>query len=122
VSRIAEIRSALAEVLPDGINADIATGALPRDPKVPPTMGGGLSRQFVICVKTGAPNDPDAQEALDEALEPSGDRSIQAALEADVSLGGMVHHLEVVTATGWRHYTGPNGPQLGAEITVEIAA
>lgn len=127
MARIAEVRNALSATLPAGVDAIVATGQLPRDPKVAQTMGGGLSRQFVICVKTGSPDDTAAQEQLDELLEPAGTGSVQAALEADTTLGGQVDHLEVVAVTGWRHYArltddGQTVPVLGAEITVEIAA
>lgn len=124
MARISEIRAAIHAALPEGDNhtIEVATGPLPNQPKLATGMGGGLIRQFIVHAVTGPPDDPASGDLLDELLEPEGDLSVQAALEADTTLGGLVHHLELLAASGWRQYPTPEGPRLGAELTIEIAA
>jgi hypothetical protein len=69
-----------------------------------------------------------AQEQLDAYIAPSGSSSIKALLEADPSLGDVVHSVAV---SGWRDYgilqVGENadarGPEfIGCKFDVEIFA
>lgn len=76
--------------------------------------------QIVVAVQFGTHRT--AQDALDEYLTPSGTRSIRAALEGDVTLGGLAHSLSV---TGWREYgtLEINGIEyLGAFVDVSVWA
>lgn len=66
-----------------------------------------------------------AQQNLDKYCASSGGSSVKAALEADLTLGGVVKALHVTQVSG----TGvvpvrahPNNFYLGAEWTVEIYA
>ena len=64
-----------------------------------------------------------AQTSIDEYLSDEGDRSIEAAIEADPSLGGVAQSAHV---TGWYEYAqlvDIGGVQvLGCRIDVEIVA
>lgn len=61
----------------------------------------------------------DVAEYLDGLLDPDGDASVKARLEADDSLGGLVADVRVLGSTGHQQYQTPDGPRLGAEWTVE---
>lgn len=67
---------------------------------------------FTVEVYTGSPHDIAAQVNLDEYLEPSGGRSIKAALEADKTLGGIVDDLRVTRCRGYRAVVMPHRGQV----------
>jgi hypothetical protein len=127
VSAIGDIRVALA----DAVNA---LGAIQASPYIlanptPPyahvlpsgeagplvydlTMGRGLDQiPFTVEVFTGSPVDVGAQMLLDEYLEPTGGRSIKAALEVDKTLGGLVDTLHVTQSTGYHAVVFPHRGQ-----------
>lgn len=64
-----------------------------------------------------------AQTQIDEYLSNSGPNSIEAAIDADPSLGGMADSTSV---TGWSEYAQlidvAGGQLLGARIDVEVLA
>lgn len=76
-----------------------------------------------------AGGDRAAQENLDAYIEPSGEKSVKAALEVPdtedsrVSLGGIIHDLRVVRCEGYRIYQREGkAPVLGSEWLIEVSA
>lgn len=66
-----------------------------------------------------------SQKTLDLWCAASGDRSVKAALEADLTLGGVASALRVTQLAGYRAIAvrgQPNNVYLGAEWTVEVYA
>jgi hypothetical protein len=63
-----------------------------------------------------------AQKNLDVLLAPSGEKSVKAALEADLTLGGLVDDLTVTESTGYRLADRSSGPLLTVGWTVEVMA
>lgn len=76
---------------------------------------------FKVMVLAGSVSDIGAQKLLDPFLDPSGSKSIKAAVESDDTLGGLVESVRVTRCTGYRLYerTGQS-PALGAEWTIEV--
>lgn len=111
--KLTEIRSAMAaalEVL--RFNVKIAVGGSKENEPLD---------RMVVGITLGPPT-PELEVALDELLEPIGERSVRTLLEADRTLGGLVDDLIVIANSGYRLYPGPEGPVLGAEWTVSYAA
>ena len=102
----------MLQVFPDEIDYDT-------------TMGRGLDTlMFIVQAHVGASSDIGAQKKLDAMLAPSGATvSVKAAVEADRTLGGVVHDCRVVSCTGYRVYITPAGTGvLGAEWSVQVLA
>lgn len=130
----AQIRAGLATNL--GTIADTQVSAYMLSAPTPPAihvfpervdyhgaMQNGLERnRYTVQAFVGFTSDQGAQKKLDRMLEPSGVMSVKAAVEADATLGGVVEHVTVTEATGYRIYAleGARGPVLGCEWTVEI--
>lgn len=87
-------------------------------------MGRGVDLwRMTVQAFVGMASDVGAQQVLDGMLANNGDTSIKALLEADRTLGGRVHSLQVTGCTGYRLYTLEGRPAvLGAEWTVDIYA
>lgn len=77
-----------------------------------------ITVQAIVALTT----DRGAQELLDRMLDPSGAASVKTAIEADRTLGGVVDHTWVVSATGYRQYSTTQGEALGCEFTVAVIA
>ncbi len=78
---------------------------------------------IVIQAFSGSPEQRAAQTVLDQWLAPSGATSIKAAVESDITLGGIVAGARVVRSSGYRIYELPNrGRTLGAEFFVDVKA
>ncbi len=72
-------------------------------------------------------SDKGSQVTLDDYLESSGGISVKAALESDITLGGIVEALHVTHATGPKTigvaaHSQPANVYHGAEWTVEVYA
>lgn len=79
--------------------------------------------QFRVIAMSGASDDIGSQMLMDEFLDPSGTRSVKAALESDPSLGGVVDDLHVTDARGYTQVLREGaGPMLVAEIDVQVIA
>jgi hypothetical protein len=90
-------------------------------------MGGDGERPwrpvFECWVLVNASDLYRAQEALDTYVAPSGQRSIAAAIDGDVTLGGVAHFARVIG--GARPYTTVDTagvPLLGFALEVEVTA
>ena len=87
------------------------------------TMDGVYRYTFAIWVYVNPSDTVRAQTQIDEYLTEDGSRSIEAAIEADQSLGGIAQYCIV---TGWSEYARfvdiAGGQLLGAEINVECVA
>jgi hypothetical protein len=87
-------------------------------------FGRGLDQlTFLVRVVVGAVTDIGSGANLDAYLAGSGSRSIKAAIEADITLGGACSTLQVTRHEGEQPYLVEGGsPALGAEFRVEIRA
>lgn len=87
-------------------------------------MGRGLDKiPFTVRVLVALASEIGAQAAMDDYLEPTGARSVRAALSADRTLGGAANSLHVVSCSGPQQFL-PEGkpPLLGAEWFVDVYA
>jgi hypothetical protein len=85
-------------------------------------MQRGLDRlTFVIQGFSGSPDSQAAQENLDLWLAPSGTNSVKAAVEGDITLGGVVVSARVARAAGSQLLNVPSrGTILGTHFYVDI--
>jgi hypothetical protein len=68
-----------------------------------------------------ASGDIGSQKNLDRFLDPGSPTSLKAALESDVTLGGLVNDLIVRSASGYRQFvTQDRGYMLGCTWTLDI--
>ena len=84
------------------------------------TFDGGATWNLVIRLYVSRWDAPRAQDALDPYLATSGPLSIKAAVEADVSLGGVASSVTVMGASGYGVYTVGNVDYVGVEFLVRI--
>lgn len=84
---------------------------------------------FVVEARIATIGDDIAQQNLDEMIEPFGALSVKESLEAvrddagNITLGGLVDNLRVVSCSGYRRYlTEGRAPTLGAEWEVKVLA
>ena len=99
---------------------------LPRDPYITyaSTMDGALDFSFAVLVliSDAAPVDA-TQRALDAYLgvgqaDPAIALSVPQAIEADNTLGGLVHFIQAVTAGGYGRIEYSGVTYFGARINV----
>ena len=91
-------------------------------------MQSGLNKQtFVVHAFVGAAADEGAQLVLDQLLAEKGAYSVRAAVESDVTLGGIVDDVTVISCTGYQVYESPHlgrsftaAQMLGAQWMVEV--
>jgi hypothetical protein len=128
-----QIRNALAASL-STIPGLQATGYMMSSPTLPhayvtpseidylAAMGGVVTGQtYALVVLVGLGSDIGAQKLLDRMLEPVGEMSVKAAVEADKTLGGVIDAVIVTRASGYRLYAREGStPALGCEWTVEV--
>ena len=104
-----DVRAALAEAVRsiDGMrsSAFVPTKVVPPMAVVSVGSGtydddtsGGMTLALGLLVLVSRSDDRTAQAKLDDYITPSGDRSVKAAIEADLTLGGTVDSVAVV---GW---------------------
>jgi len=75
---------------------------------------------FLVTVIVGRADDRAAQNNLDRFV--SGTDSIKAAIEADMTLGGVVNFARVTEMTNYRQINVGDTIYLGAEFEVEVVA
>lgn len=137
---IGKIRRALADAVRDPTIAGLnALGYVPDSVPEPVFYAGeaeidfdsafrrGLDEARITCrLLVARSDDRSGQEALDEYLAGSGDRSVKTALEAargapgEFALGGLAHDLHVTRVQGYRLYQVGEVQYYGAEIIVRV--
>jgi hypothetical protein len=87
------------------------------------TMDGRWRYTFAVWLYINPSDLNHAQSEFDEYLTETGSKSIEAALEADQSLGGIAQYAVI---TGWSEYASlvdvAGGQLLGGRIDVEVVA
>lgn len=79
-------------------NASVAIIGVPEIPRYHLTMDRGLQRlSFTITVLVSAQLDRVGQQRLAGFANPTGATSVVAAVEADKTLGGIIHDCQVVS-------------------------
>lgn len=130
-----QLREALADALADIPDTQISAYRLsnfqtpllqvawPDEIDYHQTMRDGTDGWTVIVMAfAGAMSDIGSQKILDQYIPATGAKSVKAALEADITLGGLVDDVTVVSCTGYREYTVNQLAVLGCEWRVEIVA
>ena len=130
---VAQIRDGLATNLATVMNTQV-TGYILNNPSPPAVMivpsdiqydeafnRGHHLWNFTVQILVSAATDIGGQVNLDGYLAPSGSGSVKAAIESDITLGGVAQNLHVTRCSGYRLY-GEQSNILGAEWAVEIRA
>lgn len=130
-----EIREALATRL--NTIADTQVSAYALSNPTPPTLqvvGGeieydetfGASAEGGMHLKIqgliGAPGDIVVQKRLGDYSDHRGAKSVKATVQADPTLGGVVLHADVISASAEQVYATDRGSYLGREWIVEVTA
>ena len=99
-----------------------AAAIIPRN-RARTTFDGDVTYTFTVWVYVNPSDMARAQTQLDEYLSGDGPNSVQAAIEDDVTLGGVA---QSVSVTGWTEYAtlvdSAGGQLLGQQINVEVYA
>lgn len=102
---------------PDSISAPaFVVGALKRTGRETWEPANKLTFDLLLLVTRTSPN----WELLDDFCSPTGDRSVQAALEADGTLGGVISDLNVLEVEQAGEVEIGGAPFYGAVITAEV--
>ena len=133
MTRLGDIRKGLKDRLAT-INGLQPYATMPANPQTPsaaviPRSKEGLSfdqddtYRFAIWVYVNSQDLTRAQTAIDEYLSTDGPKSIEAAIEADPSLGGVAYGTHI---TGWADYAQivdiGDAKVLGCRVDVEVMA
>lgn len=87
------------------------------------TMGRGSDDfTFRIFLLVSETVEDLSQHKLDDYLDGSGAKSIIAAIDADDTLGGVVHFTRVVGVANYGEITWAGVQYLGAEILMQVTA
>lgn len=131
-----DIRVAVADALKQGIGGAQVSGYMLANPVTPclhvfpdeavfdTAMARGADTWALkVQAYVGFVDAEGAQRRLDLWIAPSGPESVKALVEADRTLGGLVHDVRVTDCSGYRLYTGPDGRTvLGAEWSLQVLA
>jgi len=100
-----------------------SAAVIPRSVTVPLSWDQDATYRFAIWVYVNSQDFTRAQSSIDEYLSVDGPKSIEAAIEADPSLGGIAQSAHV---TGWSDYAQiveiGDAKVLGCRIDVECMA
>lgn len=134
MTTLLDIRQAIADVIAASIDGLQITPYMLSNPTPPAahvfpanldphkTFGPGETQEWTFTLQVfvaEAGGDQGAQIKLDEYLR--GPRSVQDALEADPTLGGVVGDLTVTNVSGYRNFvTQGRANVLGAEWTLLV--
>jgi len=83
-------------------------------------QGGDVIMDWVIHVVVGRYTDRTAHAAMDDYLSYSGSKSIRAALESDLTLGGVSQTLVVSSAADIRSLNSADAEFLEIQFTVQV--
>jgi hypothetical protein len=83
-------------------------------------QGGDVIMDWVIHVVVGRYTDRTAHAAMDNYLSYSGGNSIRAALESDLTLGGVCQTLVVSSAADIRSLNSADAEFLEIQFTVQV--
>lgn len=127
------------QAIRDGLDVRLATiSGLRHSPVVPPTlnpphafvkrrsttfdttMDGEDDLTFAITVAVSWAKPDTAQDALDEYLASTGSKSIRAAVDGDITLGGAVDWCRVATVEDDRIIIFGGIEYLAADLVVEV--
>ena len=135
---MAQVRQALADALKANLASDCQVNAYMLSNFTPPAlmvrpsseelieygkaMGeGSQDWYFQIIGYVGTSTDRGAQERLDLWIAPGGSESINAAVDADPTLGGIVANAQVQNCSAYQEYQRPDSSVvLGAEWLVYV--
>jgi hypothetical protein len=85
-------------------------------------MHRGLDRMtWLVRGISGSPDSRAAMTNLDTWLDRAGATSVKAAVEGDITLGGIVESARVMRSTGQTYFTLPNrGDTLGTLFYIDV--
>ena len=98
----------------------VVSGEIPYDE----TFGRGSDMYvFKVQAMVGLVTDIGAQKRLGQYANATGTYSVRAAIDADNTLGGVVQHAQVTSASEEQVYSLPERPPvIGREWTIEVLA
>lgn len=138
MATIAQIRTALASALNTGVsNVQVSAYQLanPVAPGLQIGLGqssftqsmrgasgtGHMEREFIVEAFVPMSTDVSAQKALDTLNDMVASGSVNAAIELDPTLGGVVHHAVVTESSQPQAYVRETGSALwGCQFTVRV--
>lgn len=86
------------------------------------TFDGGVTYLLAIRVYVSRADAPLAQLALDPYVAPTGAQSLDATIDDDPSLGGVVEYSNLVQVQGYGQYIIGDIAYIGAEWLVKVMA
>jgi sulfite reductase beta subunit-like hemoprotein len=110
------------EHLPEQVDPPVAVLMLERVDFHGAFRGGLSTWQFVVVVVVGRMAERSSQDLLDKFLSWDSSQSIRAALEADMTLGGVAHTCKVGAARAVRPMQVGDANYLAVEFEVEVTA
>lgn len=111
------------DTIPDQINPPAAVVSGFEAINYDVTMARAADQWLIpIRVYAGRVSDRASQDALDKFLAAEGAESVKAAVEGDVSLGGVAQTTRIQEARNYGSYTLGDIGYLGAEWLVEVIA
>ena len=105
---------------PDNVNAPFAWPMLDSITYNGAMRGGLITNVFTVSVVVGRSAERTAQTALDGYLSYEGATSVRAALEADLTLGGVVSNLLVESAGNIATMDGNDAVYLMVDFRVVV--
>lgn len=110
-------------VVPDSVAFPCAIVGGPEEIEFDYTMARFTDRWVIpVRVLTGRVDEVSGQQVLDGYLNGSGQTSIKAAVEGDLSLNGAANTCRVTKAGGYGIYTMGGVQSVGMEFTIEVIA
>jgi len=85
-------------------------------------LGGETTVNLLAVVLTSAADDASGQDLIDDYVSSSGVRSINAAVQADPTLGGVVESASVLQVSTYGLVDWAGLQYMGASFAVEIYA
>ena len=118
---ISDLRRVYApDETPDSVNEFPAAAIRHTGTDYQQTMGGAATHEFTVTVFVTNQDSPSAFTRLLPFLEPSGDSSIVAALQADTTFDGSADDMTVVSNTGQSIISWAGLQYLGTDFTIEV--
>lgn len=105
---------------PDQLNPPLAIVGLNQIAFHRAFAGGDVVQQFLITVVVGRPSERTGQAALDEFSSFDGTKSIRAAIEADMTLDGVVQSAVVDRVDNIQYVTIGDSTYLTVDFTVTV--
>jgi len=112
----------VAATMPEQVNPPISVVSIESVQYDLNARNGLTQYNMVVTVIVARADARTAQNAIDQYVAPTGDRSVKAAIEGDRTLGGKVNTCRVTAVTNYQIQDTLEIPYLGIDFTVEVYA